>query len=65
MMKNFLPRVTLSSLEDTYGENGESNYIYNSRSQTTKQNLAEDLFKDEFQEISQNHTILIGNFLLD
>ena len=64
-MKNFLPRVTLSSLADAYEEDGESNYIYNSRSQTTKQNLDEDLFKDEFQGIFENNAILIGNFQLD
>ena len=65
MMKNILSAVTLSSLEDPYGENEESNYIYNSRSQKTRQNLAEDLFKDEFQGIFENNAILIGNFQLD
>ena len=63
-MKNIFSTVTLSSLADAYGENGESNYIYNSRSQNTRQNLAEDLFKDGSQGMSEN-IILIGNFLLD
>ena len=64
-MKNLLSTVSLSSLEDSYAENGESNYIYNSRSQKTRQNLAEDLFNYEFQGIFENNAILIGNFLLD
>ena len=65
MMKNILSTVTLSSLEDPYGEKEESNYIYNSRSQKTRQNLAEDLFDYKFQGIFENNAILIGNFLLD